>query len=102
MSEPEPINPRADLLERKRTRVRIFTPSGIVEGDFHHPPASRLSDYLRNASNNERYVLLTSATIRSTTGTDIDGTVSTAPFILISTAHAMMFVPLEAEEAAAA
>ena len=102
MSEPEPINPRADLVERKRSPVRVFTPAGIVEGDFHHPPGSRLSDYLRNISSNEHYVLLTNATIRSNTGTDIDGTVATAPFILISTAHAMMFVPLEDEEAAAA
>jgi len=87
----------ADLMERKTTRVRVFTPSGIVEGDFHHPPSVRLSDFLRNASTSERYLLLTSVHVRSTTGEEISGDVATAPLILINTQHTSMLVPIGEE-----
>ncbi|HYM15087.1 MAG TPA: hypothetical protein VEZ14_05970 [Dehalococcoidia bacterium] len=53
--------------ERARTRVRIFTASGLVEGDYSHAPGVRLSDSLRNAATNERYMLLTDVTIAGST-----------------------------------
>lgn len=89
--------PRADVMQRKATRIRVFTPSGIVEGDFHHPQGVRVSDFLRNASTGERYLLLTNVSLLSTTGAEIDGAASSAPFILINTQHTSMLVPLEDE-----
>jgi hypothetical protein len=95
--EPAPtaVAPPTEKVDRQKTRVRVFTPSGVVEGDHHHPPGVRLSNSLRNSASNERYMLLTDVTIRSANGADLDDTVTSAPFILISTTHASMIVPLE-------
>ncbi len=83
-----------ELLPREATRVRVFTPSGIVEGEYHHPPGIRLSDSLRNAATGERYLLLTDVSIRSATGGELPGDVSSAAFILINTQHASVIVPI--------
>lgn len=88
----------AERMEREATRVRVFTPSGIVEGDYHHPPGVRLSDSLRNAAQSERYMLLTDVTIRGVEGADVASDVRSAAFILISTQHASVIVPLEDSE----
>jgi hypothetical protein len=87
---------RPDYAEKKATRVRIFTPAGIVEGMYHHPPGVRLSDSLRNQATGERYMMLTDVSVRPLDGRADPGTVpETAPFILISSSHANMIVPLE-------
>ncbi|HEY8172874.1 MAG TPA: hypothetical protein VIH21_07285 [Dehalococcoidia bacterium] len=91
--KPQP----AEFLERQATRVRVFTPSGIVEGEYHHPPGVRLSDSLRNAATGERYMLLTEVTLRSIDGSAISADIATAPFILINTQHASAILPLEEE-----
>ncbi|MBI2723647.1 MAG: hypothetical protein HYX50_01155 [Chloroflexi bacterium] len=90
-------NPKPEYMEKAKTRVRVFTPSGIVEGDYSHPPGVRLSDSLRNSATAERYVLLTDVSIRALSGDEIDGGVSTAPFVLLSTAHASLLIPLSDE-----
>lgn len=82
--------------ERLKTRVRIFTSSGSLEGDYAHPPGVRVSDSLRNAATSERYMLLTDVTMR-TGNTDPDVVTSTAPFILLNTQHANVIVPLDEE-----
>jgi len=80
-------------LERTKTRVRVFTASGVLEGDYAHPPGVRLSDSLRNAATGERYMLLTDVTMR--TGSDgIDEEAGTAPLVLLNTAHASVIIPL--------
>lgn len=95
------LRPAPEVLERKQTRVRVFTPSGIVEGDYHHPPGVRLSDSLRNAATGERYMLLTDVTVRAADGSDLEGTGGTAQFILINTQHCSVIIPLEDEAVAA-
>jgi hypothetical protein len=85
---------RPEFAPRTATQVRIFTPSGIVEGKYFHAPGVRLSDSLRNAATAERYMMLTDVTVRSLDGSS-DAVPETAPFILISSAHANMIVPLE-------
>lgn len=83
-----------EQVQREATRVRVFTPSGIIEGDYHHPPGIRLSDSLRNAAGSERYLLLTDVSIRSATGAAVADDVSAAAFILINTQHASVIVPI--------
>jgi hypothetical protein len=85
---------RPDYADRQATQVRIFTPAGIVEGKFYHAPGVRLSDYLRNAASSERYLMLTDVTVRALDSA-ANAVPETAPFILISSAHANMIVPLE-------
>lgn len=80
--------------ERARTRVRIFTASGLVEGDYSHAPGVRLSDSLRNAATNERYMLLTDVTIAGTHAA-ADDAAARAPFVLLNAAHASVIIPLE-------
>jgi len=87
----EPQSP--EYVQRSKTRVRIFTPSGVLEGDYAHPPGVRLSDSLRNVATAERYMLLTDVTMR-TGNPEIDAAVGTAPFILLNTAHANVIIPL--------
>lgn len=87
-------------MQRQQTRVRVFTPSGIVEGEYHHPPGVRLSDSLRNAATGERYMLLTDVTVRTADGAALEGNGSTAQFILINTQHCSVIIPLEEEAAA--
>jgi hypothetical protein len=70
-------------VQRVSTRVRVYTPSGVVEG-------SRLSDSLRNAATGERYMLLTDVTL-SSAGDRTD----TATFVLISTQAASVIIPLD-------
>lgn len=96
------LRPAAEHLQRQQTRVRVFTPSGIVEGDYHHPPGVRLSDSLRNAATGERYMLLTDVTVRAADGSALEGTGGTAQFILINTQHCSVIIPLEGEAEAAA
>jgi hypothetical protein len=95
MSELSSAPAATEYIERKKTRLRVFTPSGIIEGDHSHPPGVRLSDSLRNAVTGERYLMLTDVTIRSMAGDEIDGSVSSAPFVLINAAHANVLIPLE-------
>ena len=97
MNELRPAGGPAEFVERKSSVIRVFTPSGIVEGQYHHAPGVRLSDSLRNAATSERYILLTDATLRLVGGGDVDASVRETPFILIASAHASMIVPLEDE-----
>ncbi|MBI5284493.1 MAG: hypothetical protein HY874_05295 [Chloroflexi bacterium] len=86
-----------DYMERKKTRVRIFTQSAIVEGDYSHAPGVRLSDSLRNAASGERYMLLNDVTIRTLHGDALAPDVASAAFVLINTAHATLVIPLESD-----
>jgi hypothetical protein len=83
-----------EYLHREKTRVRVFTPSGIIEGDYPHPVGVRLSDSLRNTASAERYILLTDVTLRSLQGEPLEGGLGAAPFVLLSTAHASLIIPL--------
>ncbi len=83
-----------EYMQKAKTRVRVFTPSGVIEGDYSHPPGVRLSDSLRNSATGERFMLLTDVTIRSVEGNDIDAKIDSAPFVLLSTSHASLLVPL--------
>ncbi|MBF6600714.1 MAG: hypothetical protein IVW36_09400 [Dehalococcoidia bacterium] len=99
MNDAQTAGHGPDYADRKATDVRIFTPAGVVEGKFHHAPGVRLSDYLRNAASSERYPMLTDVTVRALDGA-ADAVPQTAPFILISSAHANMIVPIEEPAAA--
>lgn len=83
-----------EYLEKTKTRVRIFTPSGVIEGEYAHAPGVRLSDSLRNAATGERYMVLTDVTIGSGSESDAATPPDQAPFILLSTAHISLIVPL--------
>jgi hypothetical protein len=82
--------PSAEFVAKASSRVRIYTPSGVLEGSHHHPPGVRLSDSLRNQATGEKYMLLTEVSI-----THLDGTASPAEFVLVNTQHASVIVPLE-------
>ncbi len=82
--------PSAEFVAKASSRVRIYTPSGVLEGSHHHPPGVRISDSLRNQATGEKYMLLTEVSI-----THLDGTVSPAEFVLVNTQHASVIVPLE-------
>lgn len=84
-----------EYMQKATTRVRVFTPSGIVEGEYHHPQGVRLSDSLRNAATGERFMLLTEVTIRAVDGSAVSAEIATAPFILINTQHASALIPLD-------
>ena len=92
MNEPQPTG----YAERIKSRVRIFTSSGSLEGDYAHPPGVRLSDSLRNAATSERYMMLTDVTMQ-TSNADSDGAAGTARFILLNTQHANVIIPLGEE-----
>lgn len=77
-------------VDRVSTRVRVYTPSGVIEGSYHHVQGVRLSDSLRNQATGERYMLLTDVTIQSG-----DGPADTATFVLINTQHASVIIPLD-------
>lgn len=79
-----------EFVERASSRVRVFTPSAVMEGSHHHPHGVRLSDSLRNQVQGEKYMLLTDVQI-----TAQDGSVSSAGFVLINTQHTSVVVPLE-------
>ena len=49
MNELRPAGAPPEFVERQTSLIRVFTPSGIVEGQYHHAPGVRLSDSLRNA-----------------------------------------------------
>lgn len=87
-----------EYIQREASLVRVFTPSGIIDGLYHHVPGVRLSDSLRNATT-ERYMLLTGVSIRGLDGGTIEGDAATASFILINTQHASVIVPLEEQHA---
>jgi hypothetical protein len=82
-----------DYFEKSHTRVRVFTQAGLIEGDYSHANGVRLSDSLRNAAGNERYMLLTDVVIR-TGRADLDDA-ARAPFVLLNTAHASVIIPLD-------
>jgi hypothetical protein len=85
-----------EYLQRSKTRVRVHTQAGVVEGDYSHAPGVRLSDSLRNAASGERYLLLTDVTIdrvHAAAGEFRDE----AAFVLLSTSHASLLIPLEEE-----
>lgn len=94
MNETAPVQSPLEHVERAKTRVRVFTPSGIIEGDYPHAPGARLSDSLRNSATGERYILLTDVSIRSLSGEPLEGDLGSAPFILLSTSHASVLIPL--------
>jgi hypothetical protein len=83
---------RPEFIDKASSRVRVYTPSGVLEGNTHHPPGVRLSDMLRNQATNERYMLLTDIEIRH-----LDGSADRASFVLVNTQHASVIVPLEDE-----
>ena len=89
-------NPSALYVQRTSSRVRIFTPSGVIEGEHHHAEGVRLSDALRNQVVGEKYMLLTNVTMHSTDGEDL----GSSAFVLIRTEHASVVVPLDEQEAA--
>jgi hypothetical protein len=86
---------RPEYLPKSSSRVRVYTPSGVLEGSHHHPPEVRLSDMLRNQATTERYMLLTDVEIHH-----LDGTVLSVAFVLVNTQHASVIVPLEEQESA--
>ncbi len=92
MNEPQ----STAYAERVKTRARILTSSGSLEGDYAHLPGVHLSDSLRNAATSDRYMLLTDVTMR-TSSTESDGATSTARFILLNTQHANVIIPLGEE-----
>ena len=79
-----------EFVDRASSRVRVFTPSVMLEGSHHHPHGVRLSDSLRNQVTGEKYMLLTDVEI-----TDARGVVSSANFVLVSSQHASVIIPLE-------
>jgi len=81
---------RPEFVEKVSSRVRVYTPTVIIEGSHHHPPGIRLSDLLRNQATGEKYMLLTDAVL-----TAPDGSESTAGYVLINTAHASVILPIE-------
>ncbi len=80
----------AEFVAKESSRVRIYTPSGVLDGSHHHPYGVRLSDSLRNQATGEKYMLLTEVSI-----THLDGTLSSADYVLVNTQHASVIVPLE-------
>jgi hypothetical protein len=82
--------PRPDFMDKVSSRVRVYTATVVIEGSHHHPPGVRLSDLLRNQATTEKYMLLTSAIITAT-----DGTETRTDYVLINTAHASVILPLE-------
>jgi hypothetical protein len=61
-------SPRPEFVEKVSSRVRVYTPTVIIEGAHHHPPGVRVSDLLRNQATGEKYMLLTEATITGPDG----------------------------------
>ncbi len=80
---------RPEYVDKVSSRVRVYTPTVIIEGAHHHPPGVRLSDLLRNQATGEKYMLLTDAVL-----TAPDGSESTAGYVLINTAHASVILPI--------
>ena len=97
MNEPTSASIVPDYLQRKTTRVRVFTTWGVVEGEYAHAPGVLLSNALRNAGAAERYLILTAATFRTFDGADLDPAAAAAPFVLVNPAMASAIIPLEAE-----
>ena len=97
MSEPEAPAIVPDYLQRRTTRVRVFTDWGVVEGEYAHAPGVLLSNALRNAGAAERYLILTAATFRTFDGAEIDPDAASAPFVLVNPAQASAIIPLNAE-----
>ena len=81
---------KPEHIEKTSSRVRVYTPSGVIEGSHHHPPGIRVSDMLRNQASTEKYMLLTDVRIQH-----LDGSVADAPFVLVSSQQAGVIVPLE-------
>ncbi len=92
--------PIPDYMQKRKTRVRILTDVGVIEGDHAHPPGVRLSDSLRNSATGERYLLLTDVEVRARDGSPLDASLSSAPFMLVNASHATAIVPLGEEEEA--
>jgi hypothetical protein len=90
-----PVHTSIDTIEQKKTRVRIVTAGGILEGNNSHPAGVRLSDSLRNAASGERYLMLTDVTLRQLDGSPAHEDLASAPFILVNTAHMQAIIPLE-------
>jgi hypothetical protein len=84
------MNERPEFVEKVSSRIRVYTPTVIIEGSHHHPPGVRLSDLLRNQAAGEKYMLLTAATL-----TAPDGVQSQAEYVLINTAHASVILTLD-------
>jgi hypothetical protein len=86
------MNERTEYIEKVSTRVRVYTPTVMIEGSHHHPPGVRISDLLRNQATGEKYMLLTDAKLIAP-----DGAESHAGLVLINTAHASVILPMEDE-----
>jgi hypothetical protein len=80
----------SEYIEKVSSRIRVYTPTVVIEGSHHHPPGVRLSDLLRNQATGEKYMLLTAAVL-----TAPDGAETRADYVLINTAHASVIFPLE-------
>jgi hypothetical protein len=94
IEEPAPQT-RPEQIQKTSSRVRVYTPSGTIEGSHHHPAGVRLSDMLRNQASSEKYLMLTDAVI-----VHADGSLLSVPFVLIGTAHASILVPLDEQPSA--
>jgi hypothetical protein len=90
------------FVERTSTRVRVYTPAGILVGDHHHAAGVRLSDALRNQVTGEKYMMLTNVEILRPDGTPMADGVGHAEFVLINTQHCSVVMPLDEQDAAAA
>ena len=86
------MNERTEYIEKVSSRVRVYTPTVMIEGSHHHPPGVRISDLLRNQATGEKYMLLTDVTLFAP-----DGAESHAGLVLINTAHASVILPMEDE-----
>ena len=84
------MNERPEFVEKVSSRIRVYTPTVVIEGSHHHPPGVRLSDLLRNQATGEKYMLLTGATLIAP-----DGGQSQAEYVLINTAHASVILTLD-------
>ncbi len=81
---------RPEFIDKVSSRIRVYTPTVIIEGAHHHPPGVRLSDLLRNQASGEKYMLLTAAIL-----TAPDGSTSQAEYVLINTTHASVILTLD-------
>lgn len=83
-----------EYVAKQVSRMRAFTPVGVIEGCFHHAPGGRLSDVLRNLSRGERYLVLTDLAVRPLGSPDGEP-VERAALGLLNLEQAALIVPIE-------
>ena len=81
--------------DRASTRVMVFTPSGVFDGNFRHAPGDRLSDAVRLS---EGFILLTDVRIQLTA--DVELVSDETPFLLINSSHIDVILPVEQSDRA--